>query len=649
MDADPLLLNAARSLGDAQYDPAAELLLVPAVYNPIHTRIVTGNAHRLRESLAYALTLLELARSGDVEVDGELRSARAERVLAAVLAHQDVDPASTTYGIWAYWAEEPLSEMVPPDWNWADFMGEYLALMLFRHADVLDARLREHAERALGHAARSIIRRNVDIDYTNIAVKGAFVTLAAGRLLDDRELEAYGRERFRHLHTQLLRARSFAEYNSPSYWNVVIQAFTQVRQYVADPELTPLAVDLERLAWEHFLARWHPATGQLAGPMARCYATDLRKTQGPLTVLQRVAPETWSFFDDETLTETTEAVHDAVLDYRIPADLRNRLDRDPGRVTVREAFDEVHYIEGQVAGVSRTGAAGHPAIVVPATGTSWFDGPVTLGSVNHGDTWLQRRMLLGHWAEPGDVANRAETPSHSISASVVHDGFGFAAGSFSSVQHESEVLWSFSLATPAGDRHIHLDAVGAGESLPARELLVRFSLHGTDAASRVFVDGTPASPGTVVDDARTVTVRTAAAAFDWELAHAEFDGRPRPARVTVTDTGLDIDVLWLAEHEARPLVLNELGPVIAAGALRLAPANGAADPAPGRAADASLRAEFDGATVQLSRIVAGEGGDVELRLVAPARPGSRLDHARIAQEQLAFAEPVPVAVPSHSS
>lgn len=69
-------------------------------------------------------------------------------------------------------------------------------------------------------------------------------------------------------------------------------------------------------------------------------------------------------------------------------------------------------------------------------------------------------------------------------APVVHDCFGFAAGSFSSVQHESEVLWSFSLATPAGDRHIHVDAVGVGEPLKARELLVRFSLLDTDAASK---------------------------------------------------------------------------------------------------------------------------------------------------------------------
>jgi predicted secreted protein len=649
VDADPLLLNAARSLGDAQYDPAAELLLVPAAYNPIHTRIVTGQAHRLRESLAYALSLLELARSGDTEVDGELRVARAERVLAAVLAHQDVDPASSTYGIWAYWAEEPLSEMSPPDWNWADFMGEYLALLLFRHAGVLDPRLREQTERALGHAARSIIRRNVDIDYTNIAVKGAFVTLAAGRLLDDRDLEAYGYERFQRLHAQLTRARSFAEYNSPSYWNVVIQAFTQVRQYLADPVLTPLAEDLERMTWEHFLARWHPATGQLVGPMARCYATDLRKTQGPLTVLQRVAPETWSFFDAETLAGTTEAVHDAVLDYRIPADLRSRLDRAPGRVTVRETFDDVHYIAGQVAGVSRTGAAGHPAVVVPATGTSWFDGPVTLGSINHSDTWLQRRVLLGYWAERGDIANRADTLSHSISASVVHDGFGFAAGSFSSVQWESDVLWSFSLATPAGDRHIHLDAVGAGEPLMARELIVRFSLRGTDAASRVFVDDAPVSPGTVVDDARTVTVRTAGAAFDWELAHAEFDGRQRPARVTVTDTGLDIDILWVAESEARPFVLNELGPVVAAGSVRLTPTSGGTGRTSDAASDPALRAEFDADTVQLSRVVAGEGGDVELRLVAPTRPGSRLDHARVAQTQLAFAEPAAYAAPSRSS
>jgi len=81
----------------------------------------------------FGLTLLELTATGDAEVDGELRTARAARVLAAVLDLQDTDPPSDTYGIWSYWTEESLTEMTPPDWNWAEFLGELVALILLRH------------------------------------------------------------------------------------------------------------------------------------------------------------------------------------------------------------------------------------------------------------------------------------------------------------------------------------------------------------------------------------------------------------------------------------------------------------------------------------------------------------------------------------
>jgi hypothetical protein len=35
------------------------------------------------------------------------------------------------YGIWPWLAEESLAEMAPPDWNWADFCGMRLALVLY--------------------------------------------------------------------------------------------------------------------------------------------------------------------------------------------------------------------------------------------------------------------------------------------------------------------------------------------------------------------------------------------------------------------------------------------------------------------------------------------------------------------------------------
>ncbi|GAA3120926.1 hypothetical protein JOF29_006570 [Kribbella aluminosa] len=89
-------------------------------------------------------------------------------------------------------------------------IGRELAFVLFRHeARLSDAArtaartaVRTAVRTALGHAARSIIRRNVAMSYTNIAAKGTFVTLAAGQLLKDAELTEYAVRRVGRLREQ---------------------------------------------------------------------------------------------------------------------------------------------------------------------------------------------------------------------------------------------------------------------------------------------------------------------------------------------------------------------------------------------------------------------------------------------------------------
>ena len=609
--ADPQTLDAARRSGDADYDSGRDLLLIDATPNPIHTRIVSGRAHRIRDSLAYVLTLLELAATGDETVGSERRADRAARVMEAVLDLQDTGPESDTYGLWAYWAEEPLSEMNPPDWNWADFMGEFLVLILRRHGADLDARLRVRAEAALSHAARSIIRRDVDLDYTNIAVKGTFVTIAAGEILKNAEFTAYGTARLARLHASLLRLGSFAEYNSPTYWQVVLQALTGLRQYVDDASLRPLAADIERVAWKHFLGHWHPATGQLSGPMARCYDTDLHLRPGVLSVLQKVAPETWSVLAGVDLAADIHLVHDAVLDYRIPDDLRPLLD-DAAPGTIRETFADMFYIDGQVAGISEAGAAGIPSVVVPTVGATWREGGLSLGSVNFSDTWVQRRPLLGFWTEPGDDPTDITEPARFLSVEVVRDGHGFAGGSFRSVQQDGTVLWALSLATPSGDAHIHLDTIPAGVPVPTRELLVRFRISGLPATTAIRVDDAALAPGEVIDDVERVRIDTAGLHLDWRLASAVFDGTERRARVAF-DNDLVIEIPWIARTDAEDLTISDLGPTFAAGIVRMSAAP---------VEEAGITASIEDQLLML----AGEG----LSLTAPTLSGSRLDHARIA-------------------
>ncbi|MFJ1830505.1 hypothetical protein, partial [Streptomyces sp. NPDC088178] len=229
---DRTLLRAALSEGDRCWDPEANLLQIEAPYNPIHTHIKGGLAHPTRNSLQYALLLLERGGAGDAE--------RAHAVILRIAELQDRSVESATYGIWGYYAEESAAEMDPADWNWADFLGIQLLLVHARHSDRLPPAVLREVRESVRHAAASIVRRNVPMSYTNVAVMGTFVTLAAGRLLDDEKLFAYGKDRMVRLCEAIDTTGSFTEFNSPSYWGVVLQTLTLIREHVRDEEVLVL-------------------------------------------------------------------------------------------------------------------------------------------------------------------------------------------------------------------------------------------------------------------------------------------------------------------------------------------------------------------------------------------------------------------------
>jgi len=79
-------------------------------------------------------------------------------------------------------------------------------------------------------------RRNVAMSYTNIAVMGAFVTLAAAEMLGDANLAAYAPDRLRRFARAVDETGGFAEYNSPTYTHVTIANLTRLRMLVRDED-----------------------------------------------------------------------------------------------------------------------------------------------------------------------------------------------------------------------------------------------------------------------------------------------------------------------------------------------------------------------------------------------------------------------------
>ncbi|HEY3441475.1 MAG TPA: hypothetical protein VGK29_12010 [Paludibaculum sp.] len=384
-----------------------------------HTKMRECQAHPTRDSLEYALFLLEDGAAASVE--------RARRILARVIALQVTDPASQWYGIWGWYLQEPPDKMAPADWNWADFNGSLLLLAELRHGERLGGELRARVREAIGHAARSVQRRNVSMAYTNIAVKGTFVTLAAAELLGDEELGAYARERIVRLGRQIDETGSFAEYNSPTYARVTLTNLTRIRMFVKDVEAQRRAAAMERRAWLHLASHWDGARMQFTGPMSRCYGNDA----GEPVWLEKALERKLGLCDlDQRSSDDGEA---AIHDYHCPAEVAPRFLTVAAGTEHRELF-----------------------IAAPLTqGTSYFGKAFSLGSANRSDFWVQRRPLLGYFGDTG-------RPARVVQLRVIKDGYDFSSALFFSVQQGPRVLGLINFRNPGGDKHISLDPIKDG-------------------------------------------------------------------------------------------------------------------------------------------------------------------------------------------
>jgi uncharacterized membrane protein YidH (DUF202 family) len=454
---DQLLIRSALRHLDAQYDDGEHMLArqVGDAYN-YHSALRNQRVHPTRDSLSYALLLLE--------TDEEAAISRARELLARVIALQDSDPDSRWYGIWGYYLEEPPPQMQPADWNWADFNGATLLMIEYRHGAKLGASLREQVRESVRHAAKSVQRRNVSMSYTNIAVQGSFVTMAAAELLDDAGLRSYAIDRWQRFARTVDQTGSFAEYNSPTYARVTIENLTRMRMVIADEGFRALCDKIHHRAWLHVSKHWHPPTMQFAGPMSRCYSTDLGR---PLW-LQKSLGGRLPFYTEAEMADAPPEGETGVLEYACPDTIAPAFLSLNGEVQHRELF-----------------IAAEPP-VQPVQGTTWLGKRFALGSVNRGDFWVQRRPLVGYWG--GD-----RRPAQYAQLRVMKDDYDFASALLYSVQKRGCVTGIVDFRKPGGDRHISLDPIAKGE-FEASRIGLRLDLRSGGEAE-VLVNGKPAIPG----------------------------------------------------------------------------------------------------------------------------------------------------------
>lgn len=421
------------------FDPAAKLLSakIGGDYN-YNTHLRNTTAHPTRESLAYAVNLLDTGIPADAE--------RAFAILHRILEIQDNDPKSNSFGVWPHYAEEPSSRAPYVDRNWADFLGVLLLQVVLYHRHRLPEDLRTGIEMAIRNAATAIQKRNVGPGYTNIAVMGTYVTLVAGETFGDAALKDYGMERLRLFHAHSRRADGFTEYNSPTYTIVSLREIARLRQHTRTPEAKPLIEEVYRMAWAEIANHFHPPTRQWAGPHSRAYSTLLRPSD--LAFIEAGTGGKASF----GLPESARAGEEHRVSCPCPPDLIPLFIemKQPRRVVTT-------FI---------------PDTKTPTIGTTFLEPRYALGTINRGTFWNQARPLILYF---GTI----KEPSY-FRVRLLHDGYDLAAGRIFCRQQEGNVLAAVVFATDGGDKHPSLDKI-KDATLTASDLRLRFEVGGAAA------------------------------------------------------------------------------------------------------------------------------------------------------------------------
>ncbi len=536
-----------------RYDPAERMLREPFHTPGYHTTLTGGEVHSTRAAFQYAVLLLDSGRGEDLR--------RACDVLQRALALQDQEMAAPTFGIWSWFLEEPLAQMAPPDWNWADFCGKELTFVVRDHMPRLPKPLQEQVRLGLRCACLSIFRRNVQPDYTNISIMGTYVTLSAGELCGWPDMLTYGKSRMKRLHEANMKAGGFAEYNSPTYSALAMTDLTRLSTDIRDEECRAMAAELLDMCWRGIARHYHPETGAWAGPNARGYAwlTDAkiwsllkRGTGVPL-----VRPQ------DETYDPEWARVPHRCPEKYLPL------------FTQREARD--------ASEVFQPARGAHPAQVAQC----YLAPTYALSSFARMDTWNQRRNLAGHFGTPlkqGYIALR-----------VLHDGYDFSSGMLACAQYHGGAAFHAGLVTDGGDTHCNLDMI-KDETISARDMRVRFQLGGPAVAG---LEAAWQNGG--------VDLQLPGAALRLRIAKAVWDGHPAAFEVVREGDALCLDVVLFHADEPQPVRLSALKDTLVSGAISLE----AEAPAP----QASVEDAF--ACVQS----ASEG--VALYVCAPSRPVPR--------------------------
>lgn len=376
------LAVTAAGWGDRWWDPEVGLLWNP---DGAFDELPAGRTvHLVPQSAWYALALLLRGGDGDV--------ARAEQVIAAVLATQYVDPDEVWHGTFARfleWPEPPAGATIWIDYdpNWRQFIGTTFSLILSDLAGGLPGELLERMEASIRLAVDGEPEGRVPAWYSNIALMKAWLEVDHGARADRPEVVAAGEALAEEVVHLFDRHGAFDEFNSPTYYGIDLFALRLWRTRSTSARLRAWGERIETALWEDVARFHHAGLGNLAGPWSRSYGMDMGRYAGALGlwVWAALGREVAPFPDVE---QPFGHSHDlflggaaALLGADIPVSAAGELETFSGARLVRRVIGE------------------DPQRVA----TAWLEDSAMLGAESSGggwSAWGQYHPVTAHWRAP---------------------------------------------------------------------------------------------------------------------------------------------------------------------------------------------------------------------------------------------------------
>jgi len=476
---------------ESAYNPEIQMLTSPFSSPGYHTNIKKADViHSTLNSLIYALGLLD--------IEEERYEARAFDIFAKVISLQDTDRSRNTFGIWSWFYEEPLEQMSPPDWNWADFCGKQLVLALSRHGEKFPVQLYAAVKQAIYNACDAIIKRDVGPGYTNIAIMGAFVTLIAGEVFGEKSYETYGLNRLEKLHQFTQVRQAFQEYNSPTYTTVAILELSKLYTETKIARAKQLSGELLDMTWNSVADYYHATTGQWSGPHSRCYNTLLNDHHKAF--LQYATGGTLQFFEWADFPYEEEWYKSGI--HCPEAAAARMLVAEERELKKCYAINEHDQSEKWA--------------------TTYMTPDYTIGSFNKEIMWNQTRTLLAYLDNGGQ-------PTY-MHLRCLHDGYDYCSAIFNSVQRKEHVLYGVHFITNGGDTHPNLDKIDG--TIEAADFRLRVEISGCLERMESQAEGKEAVIRIGGASGITITLHNWFAAFDerqaedssWRWEINEVDG-----------------------------------------------------------------------------------------------------------------------------